>query len=517
MWTTDTQFYSENSAYTPLMTQQFQWVIDNFDTMKSKMFLNTGDLVNVANNREQWERINAAYKPIEAAGIPFSVINGNHDLQSGTAVNANYREFFPASRMAASNPYWGGTSGDNYYYLMEENGAKFILLGMGMKWTSTDIEWADNVLKTYSDHFAILMVHDYLTVAGDVELNSSYTNVKMLHDSLIAKNDNIGLVLCGHNHGANTNLEYFGNRPVYSILADYQSLPQGGLGYMRMLKFDVENNLIYVNTYSAYQDSTAYFKDKQTDKSGLYQINKDEFVIQTDFGGTTTRTLATSALKMMADTTVQIGETQQMVGPGTVSVRWDNLMAGETYTWFAILTDEAGNSTKTQPQSFATEAHIHSAVKAEGRDATCTKDGNIPYWYCEDCNQYFKDEALTETITKEQTVISATGHHNLVEDKGHAATCTEDGLTDGKHCTQCDYKVEQAVIPATGHTYKDGKCTECGAIDPDYKQPVEQSKPQSPQTGDNSNIILWISFMLAAGAGLTSAAGVYFRKRKQEG
>ncbi len=353
MWTSDTQFYSETPSYTPLMTQQFQWVIDNFDQLKSAMFLHTGDLVNVAGERAQWERIDAAYQMVEEAGIPYAVVTGNHDQQGSSAEdNANYHEFFPASRLQENNPYWGGTYGDNYYYLMEESGMKVLILAMGMRWGQDDIEWANTVLETYPDYFGILMVHDYLTVSGDVELGSRYSDVQMLHDELVAANDNIRLILCGHNHGANTNLEYFDGRPVYSILADYQSLAQGGLGYMRMLKFDVENDLIYVNTYSPYEDSTEYFTDQQEEKDGLYQTNKDEFVIHTELGASTTRTLATSSLKMTADTSSQIGETQVLTGPGEVSVQWDGLIPEQSYTWFAVLSDEAGNETKTETMSF---------------------------------------------------------------------------------------------------------------------------------------------------------------------
>ena len=87
--------------------------------------------------------------------------------------------------------------------------------------------------------------------------------------------------------------------------------------------------------------------------------------------------------------------------------------------------------------------------------------------------------------------------------------------------THTDTK-DVADIPATGHSYEDGKCTVCGAADPNYK-PTESdngnsdssatdNNTQSPQTGDDSNITLWIAVMLAAGTALTGT--VYSRKRK---
>ena len=91
---------------------------------------------------------------------------------------------------------------------------------------------------------------------------------------------------------------------------------------------------------------------------------------------------------------------------------------------------------------------------------------------------------------------SALGH-NLVDDKGYAATCTRDGLTDGQHCTRCAYKIEQKVIPATAHSYQDGKCTVCGLATPGTG---------TPKTGDTSNVVLWGLLMFAAGAVIVGIA-----------
>ena len=103
-----------------------------------------------------------------------------------------------------------------------------------------------------------------------------------------------------------------------------------------------------------------------------------------------------------------------------------------------------------------------------------------------------------------------------------AATCQADGVRtytakvtfEGKE--YADTKTE--VIPALGHDYKDGKCSRCGAEEP--TTPVEPGKPQQPEkpttpdtpaTGDESQLMLWVSGMLVCALG----AGLMLRRKKE--
>ena len=55
--------------------------------------------------------------------------------------------------------------------------------------------------------------------------------------------------------------------------------------------------------------------------------------------------------------------------------------------------------------------------------------------------------------------------HEVVIDEAVAATCTRDGVTEGRHCSKCgEVLEEQTVIPALGHKYAGGTCERCGDI-----------------------------------------------------
>ena len=102
-------------------------------------------------------------------------------------------------------------------------------------------------------------------------------------------------------------------------------------------------------------------------------------------------------------------------------------------------------------------------------------EGNTLYYSCSKCNKYFSDKWGTKEIEKDSWIIPAIAAHVCEENAeiipGKEASCTEDGLTEGKKCSVCDeILVPQDVIPG-GHSWKDASCTAsktcevCGATE----------------------------------------------------
>lgn len=120
--------------------------------------------------------------------------------------------------------------------------------------------------------------------------------------------------------------------------------------------------------------------------------------------------------------------------------------------------------------------------------ATCTEDGSVTV-ICDDCDEVLSTETLP-----------ATGHSTVVKN-AKDATCTEPGYTGDKVCTVCGETVETGeVIPAAGHSYKDGKCTVCGAADPNANSGGNTGNhgTGSPNTADGAAMGLWLSLMTVA-------------------
>lgn len=86
-------------------------------------------------------------------------------------------------------------------------------------------------------------------------------------------------------------------------------------------------------------------------------------------------------------------------------------------------------------------------------------------------------------------IVEAPGH-TYVTQEAVAATCTTDGLTEGKYCSVCNIVfAQQEVVPATGHSYQYGVCTVCGAEDPNYEEPAEPEEIARGTCGDN---LTWV-------------------------
>lgn len=71
-----------------------------------------------------------------------------------------------------------------------------------------------------------------------------------------------------------------------------------------------------------------------------------------------------------------------------------------------------------------------------------TCDPHIEYWYCEDCGSYFTDAACTNQTTKAKLdnglTKDKTKHTDLKHFPSKAATCTEKGNIEYWYCSGCD-------------------------------------------------------------------------------
>ncbi len=80
----------------------------------------------------------------------------------------------------------------------------------------------------------------------------------------------------------------------------------------------------------------------------------------------------------------------------------------------------------------------HKLTKTEAKAPTCTENGNIAYWTCSVCEKLFSDAAGKTEISKQDTVVAATGHTR-------SDVWTSDGTDHWHICTTCEAVLDKAA------------------------------------------------------------------------
>ncbi len=103
----------------------------------------------------------------------------------------------------------------------------------------------------------------------------------------------------------------------------------------------------------------------------------------------------------------------------------------------------------------------HNEVEDKAVTPTCTEDGLTAGKHCVVC----------EEVLIAQEILPAIGH-KTVKDSAISPDCVNTGLTEGSHCLRCgEVFVAQEVVDALGHSWEDPDCnqpktcSECGATE----------------------------------------------------
>ncbi|MBE6143484.1 MAG: starch-binding protein, partial [Erysipelotrichaceae bacterium] len=101
----------------------------------------------------------------------------------------------------------------------------------------------------------------------------------------------------------------------------------------------------------------------------------------------------------------------------------------------------------------------HTPEVVTGKEATCTENGKKQTYKCPKCEQLFIKVEESYVLVEEdsQIVIFAKGHTEVI-DAAKAPTCTETGLTEGKHCSACEQVLTvQQTVEKVDHNFENGE------------------------------------------------------------
>lgn len=158
------------------------------------------------------------------------------------------------------------------------------------------------------------------------------------------------------------------------------------------------------------------------------------------------------------------GGTWQNVDNGTKHAkkcsRCDQLDTAEAHTGGTATCSDKAVCEVCSASYGAPDPQNHSGLKhVAAKKATGDSEGNIEYWYCEDCGKYFSDAEAAEEITEEDTIIA-----KLPDDKP---------------------KDDPADRPD------------------DNAKDKPEGASDGAATGDPADMVLWLALLLISGAALT--------------
>lgn len=381
-WETDTQYYAEEWQNHFLNINN--WIVNNAEERKIKYVIHTGDIVDDVDMTYEWENADEAMGILDKAGMSYGVLGGNHDVAAGLADYENYYKYFGENRFKSQNTY--GESYKNnkgHYDLISEGGQDFIIVYMSWNIYQEEIDWMNQVLQQYSDRKAILCFHTYTNVKQSSGTYLDYYG-QLVQKNVVAKNPNVFAVLNGHYHGSSYETVMFdddgdgkNDRTVYQICTDYQSGFEGGNEYIKFLYFDLDNNKIYMNSYSPCMDDFNYYDtDVHTlNVEGASATGVDEMVLDVEFN-TNEQTILEKSFNAYVYTNEEIGTANVDSSTGKAVLQVNNLEANTGYKWYAVVTNAATGVKRSGVYEFTTAKKNTDVITDDSQD-TSDKSGNI--------------------------------------------------------------------------------------------------------------------------------------------
>lgn len=286
----DIQYITERDVVngTSYTKQIHQWISDNADRKNIKYMMGMGDITN-RNTVEEWEVALDAISTLNGK-VPYTVIQGNHDIYSGTSAATDlipnkpmlgydgFDSFF-ATDTSSENDYidqFKGSNGGLYksgsvansWYSFKAGNTDWLVIGLEFAPNDSILEWANNVVASHPDHKVIMITHGYIHMDGtpisDEDSGSlsgsSKNNGEEMWTKFASLHENIVMVISGHMESNLIRMKQakgVNGNTVTQFLIDQQTLDSKymnnkdmPLGLVAMFYFDKNGRNVSIEWYS---------------------------------------------------------------------------------------------------------------------------------------------------------------------------------------------------------------------------------------------------------------------------
>ncbi|MFE5328843.1 LamG-like jellyroll fold domain-containing protein [Embleya sp. NPDC056575] len=251
----DTQYmFDEPSITTAPIEASFRYILEHAREDNIVFMAHLGDLTQ--NGRKpEFDGIGRAFEVLDRKGVAYSVLAGNHDIDSGTddrRGRSAYLDTFGPQRFRGKRSFGGATpDGYNTYHLFQAGGREWLVLALDWRPSPASIAWARKVMADHPRSPVILTSHELVSADVPGREAEFSDHGRRLWDELIKGNDQIFLTLNGHYWpaGRSTRRNDAGN-DVHLHITNYQNRYFGGAAMIRLYHFDLDRDTIDVQTLS---------------------------------------------------------------------------------------------------------------------------------------------------------------------------------------------------------------------------------------------------------------------------
>ncbi|NUS83419.1 MAG: Tat pathway signal sequence domain protein [Streptomyces sp.] len=251
----DTQYLFDGESIHPAPVEaSFRYLLSRAREENIVFLSHLGDLTEHGQPAE-FGPIGRAFRLLDERGAAYSVVAGNHDLDSRTDDQRGrtpYLDTFGPRRFSSS-PSFRGASPDGYstYHTFRAAGREWLVLALDWRPSAKGIAWARDVIAQHPRTPLLLTTHELVYADHEGEEARFSDHGQWLWDELIADHDQIFLTLNGHYWPpARTVRKNTAGHDVHLHITNYQDRYYGGAGMIRLYRFDLARNTIDVQTLS---------------------------------------------------------------------------------------------------------------------------------------------------------------------------------------------------------------------------------------------------------------------------
>ena len=451
----DTQF---TVNYWPdIYYSQMQWIADNKETLNIQAVMHMGDMVN-NNNDTEWSIFKKGTDIIDAAGIPWMPMTGNHDDPSWLNRYYDYATYGPGQT------WFGGSYPENKldcsYWFVTVGQREYMILSLGWAPNWDALEWAKGVVEAHPEKNVIINAHALINKDGELLQPGVKYNISSDHpgfpDGIDVWNTfreykNVVLAMCGHvgcpDIISSVNTNSWGTDITTLLIDNQNDGASNSKGMIAVLTFRADSNAVELNWYSTKLDAM-YGPENR------YAIDVPHVT-----GGTTEAENITDAFSVWYEGCVRWADGTH--APDSQLKYSDFIPVGEFDRLELTLCARSGYTapggfafyTDASPNSFLSHGAAARTGNGAAADGTVTRSVAVP-----EGARYIRVTYWADSSRYASVPFRCVGY-KTVPDCVHEyresvtdPTCTAPGCTTYT-CSLCGYSYTENDLPATGHSF----------------------------------------------------------------